>query len=151
MTRVLFDLQQLMDGASGYVFGNVAGALVEDHAAKPDIVIERTIARTPIANNVNGKIVFVKAVPANNIELGPSRHKIWFADGYILHKNETIFDDATIMAMKAEMERALNVYNATASTYSYLFTQSKGYNEDPSNAMYDFTIEITQYGVSATT
>jgi len=149
MTRALFDLQQRV--LSAYVFGNVAGGTVENHVAKPDIVIERTILKTPIAFNTNGRIAFVKAEPANNIELGISRHKVWFVDGYIQHENQTIFDDATIMAMKAEMERGMNVYNATAATYGNIFVSSLGYNEDPVNAIYDFTIELTQYGVSAIT
>ncbi len=149
MTRPLFDLQQKV--FNSYVFGNVAGATVENHTAKPDIVIERTVLRTPITNNTNGRIVFVNAEPANNIELGPSRHKVWFVDGYIQHQNVTIFDDATVLAMLAETERGLNVYNATIATYTYIFVSSLGYNQDPSLAMYDFTIEVTQYGVTAIT
>ena len=147
MTRPLFDLQQRVFNA--YVFGNITGGTVENHTAKPTIVIEGKFERTPVAYNTNGRIVFVKAEPANNIELGISRHKVWFVDGYIQHENQTIFDDATILSMKAEMERGMNVYNATAATYGNIFVSSLGYNEDPVNAIYDFTIELTQYGVSA--
>ena len=149
MTRALYDLQQQVN--TDYVFGNVAGATVENHTAKPDIVIERTTLRTPVTNNANGRIVFVKAEVGSSLEEGPSRHKVWFAHGYIQHHNLTIFDDATILSMKAEMERGLNVYNATIGTYTYIFVNSDGYNEDPVSAMYDFTIEIVQYGVSAYT
>ncbi len=147
MTRPLFDLQQKIFNT--YTFGNITGGTVENHTAKPDIIIERTVLRTSIPNNSNGRIVFVKAEPANNIELGISRHKVWFVDGYIQHQNVTIFDDATLLAMKAEMERVMNVYNTTIATYTYIFVSSLGYNQDPSLAMYSFTIEVTQYGVTA--
>ncbi len=147
MTRPLFDLQQQI--FNDYVHTNINHATVENHTADPDIVIERTVLRTPVSNNTNGRIVFVNCEPANNIELGPSRHKVWFVDGYIQHQNVTIFDDATLLAMKAEMERVMNVYNTTIAVYTYIFVSSLGYNQDPSLAMYDFTIEVTQYGVSA--
>ena len=75
MTRPLFDLHLRVFNA--YVFGNVAGGTVENHTAKPTIVIEGKFERTPVAYNTNGRIVFVKAEPANNIELGLSRHKVW--------------------------------------------------------------------------
>ena len=149
MTRALFDLQQKI--FNNYVHTNINHATVENHTAAPDIVIERTVLRTPVTNNTNGRIVFVNCEPANNIELGPSRHKVWFVDGYIQHQNVTIFDDATLLAMKAEMESVMNVYNTTISTYTYIFVSSLGYNQDPSLAIYDFTIEVTQYGVSAIT
>ena len=65
MTRVLFDLQQ--QTFTDYVFGNVAGGTIENHTAKPDIIIESLLERTPPANNSNGKIVFIKAEPSNNL------------------------------------------------------------------------------------
>ncbi len=145
----MYDLQQLV--FANYVFGNIAGATVEDHTAKPDIVIERDILRTPITNNTNGAIRFVKARPGANIELGPSRHKKWLIMGYILHANTTIFDDATILAMKAEIESVLNVYNKTIGSYTHFFSVADGYNEDPVNAVYDFIIDTTEYGVTART
>ncbi len=149
MTRVLFDLQQQTD--TDYVYTNVAGITVENHTAKPDIIIESLLERSSPTNNSNGKIVFIKAEPANSLEQGPSRHKVWFIDGYIEHQNTVIFDDATVNAMKAEMERGYNVYNATISTYTYKFISSGGWNTDRVNPIYFFTVEVVQYGVSAYT
>ena len=147
MTRVLFDLR--LQVFTDYVFGNVAGATVENHTAKPEIVIETMAERTPTAYNTNGKIAFVNAEPGNSIENGPSRNKIWFVNGYIQRQNASIFDDATIMSMKAEMERVMNVYNATIATYTYTFVSSPGWNTDPVTPTYDFAIEVVQYGVTA--
>lgn len=149
MTRVLYDLQQQV--FNDYVHTNIAGATVENHTADPDIVIETVQERTPTTYNTNGRIVFVDAEPANSIENGPSRNKIWFASGYIQRTNTTIFDEATIMAMHAEVESVFNVYNNTIATYTYTFVSSKGWNTDPITPIYDFVVEVVQYGVTART
>ena len=149
MTRVLFDIKEIAN--TNFTFGNVAGATIENLTAKPTIEVERTFLRAPPVNNVNGRIIFTQALSARNIERGPSRDKLWFVDGYIQYDNVSKFDDATINAIFAELESVYNVYNAAINTYLVLDSAAPGYNEDPVNAMYDFTLEVTELGVSANT
>ena len=155
MTRVLFDIKEIAN--TNFTFGNVAGVAIENLAAKPTIEVERQFLRAPPANNVNGRIIFTRALVARNIERGPSRDKLWFVDGYIQYTSRSVgeddpkFDDATINAIFAELESVYNVYNAAINTYLVLDSAAPGYNEDPVNAMYDFTLEVTELGVPANT
>ena len=147
MTRAMWDLQQLMNGGSGFTYTNVAGATIEDLAGKPTIEIESVLLRTQdTAHNVNGKIIFVSEEEANSIEFGQTRHEVYFINGYIQYKSTSKYDDATIMSIKAEMRRVLNVYNATSSTYHFTFSSSPGYNNDLVDGMIDFTIEAWKIG-----
>ena len=147
MTRAIYDLQQYVN--SNYVHTNVAGATVENHTADPTIAVESIFERTPPANNANGKIVFVSEKEGASIELGEFRHKVYFVEGYIQRQNTTIFDDATIMAMKSELQRTLNVNNNSVSrTYKYILFDSE-YDGNIIDPIISFTINVTETDVSA--
>ena len=149
MTRAMFDAQQDMN--TNFTFGNVAGATIENLAAKPTIAVEAEFLRNPVTKNANGRIVYVKSTPGTHIEFGPSRHKVWFVDGYIQYTNISKFDDATIMAIFAEMERVMNVNNGGNNTYTRTFVTSEGYDRNPVDGQYNFTVEVMEIGVSSYT
>jgi len=85
---------------------------------------------------------------ANNVEFGPSRHKIFFDRGYIIYESRTDKTDEMIMALLAYLETLLNTDNDSNGTYFRTF-QDYQYNDDPIAGRIDFIVEIWEVGVSA--
>ncbi len=101
-------------------------------------------------SDVNGYIVYVKETPGQDIDLGESRHEVNFIDGFILYDSLVKNTSATIMAIKAEMRRVMNVNNnSVPRTYKRLFKTGGGYNGNHGLGIYDFIIEVTRTDVSA--
>ncbi|KKK88593.1 hypothetical protein LCGC14_2741560, partial [marine sediment metagenome] len=120
MTDALFDA--VTDMVAGFVHTNVAGATIENLAANPTIVDLDAFNELTGDADVNGYIVYVDESEGQAKELGEFRHEVYFLDGFIMYDSLVKNTSATIMAIKAEMRREMNVNNNSSSrTYERLF------------------------------
>ena len=148
MTDALFDALTAMK--AGFVHTNVAGDTIENLAADPTIVDMDALKELTGDSDVNGYIVYVKQTPGQDIDLGEARHEVYFLDGFILYDSLVKNTSATIMAIKAEMRRVMNVNNNSVSrTYKRLFKTGGGYNGNHGLGKLDFIIEVVRTDVSA--
>lgn len=148
MTDPLFDA--VTDMVANFVHTNVAGATIENLAADPTIIDLDAFKELTGDASVNGYIVYIKQTPGQDIELGESRHEVYFLDGFILYESAVKNTSATIMAIKAEMRRVMNVNNNSVSrTYKRLFKTGGGYNSNHGLGKLDFLIEVVKTDVSA--
>ena len=149
MTDPLFDA--VTDMVAGFVHTNVAGATIENLAADPTIVDRDDFKDLTGDADVNGYIVYTDLSPGRDIELGENRHEVYFLDGFILYDSLVKFTSATIMAIKAEMRRVMNVNNNSPSrTYQRLFQpKANEYDGNHSLGVLFFSIRVVKTDVSA--
>ena len=151
MTDALFDA--VTDMVAGFVHTNVAGATIENLAANPTIVDLDAFNELTGDADPNGYIVYVDESEGQAIELGEFRHEVYFLDGFIMYDSLDKNTSATIMAIKAEMRRVMNVNNNSSSrTYERLFMPvSNAYNGNHGLGKLDFVVQATKTDVSAIT
>ncbi|KKK70040.1 hypothetical protein LCGC14_2928000, partial [marine sediment metagenome] len=126
MTDPLFDA--VTDMVANFVHTNVSGATIENLAEDPTIVDLDALNELTGDSDVNGYIVYVNESEGAAIELGEDRHEVYFLDGFILYDSLVKNTSATIMAIKAEMRRVMNVNNNTQPrTYQRLFQSGSKY------------------------
>lgn len=154
MTRAMFDAKEDMN--TNFDRTKVAGATIENLAAKPTIEVEAEFLRNPVARNVNGRIIYKLEEEGASIELGEDRHKVYFIDGYIQYTSRSVgedapkFDDATIMSIKQEFQRVMNVNNnSVPRTYRRSLEPLTKYNSNPVDGEITFTLKIIELDVSA--
>ncbi|KKL94719.1 hypothetical protein LCGC14_1861840 [marine sediment metagenome] len=147
MTRAMFDAQQDMN--TNFTFGNVTGAAIENLAAKPTIAVEAEFLRNPVTKNVNGRIIYKTEEEGASIDLGEFRHKAYFIDGYIQYTNISKFNDATIMSIKQEFQRVMNVNNNSVSRTYRRSLENSDYDGNPVDGEITFTLRIVETDVSA--